>query len=147
MKKFLALAVVGMLVGAMVASSADAKVKKKYSYTQTGAYTGPSGLLLDAGAAQAQTSPAASAQFPTRSTDRFVTLTVTDTSGQAVGFTYTQTPGVSQGGFTSYCGTGTKIPVTGGSDLYVYVQDGVCAAGASPSAATSGTITGKFSNR
>ena len=150
MRKSLTILLAAALVtGALLAPAADAAKKKKkkpkkVTRTVEMAYEGPSGAFVAGvgGAAPAVT-------IPSLGTEKFISFTVTDETGQKVGGSIAQN---TDGGTTSddnqadWCGSLANAPITGGYDVQVYITAGTCGNETAPSAPTNGKVVAKLTN-
>jgi hypothetical protein len=153
------LLVLGLIVGSLV-GTAEAKKKKKkvkriervVEITYNGPNAGVSTPAATGGVCQLSTDePGACIETPTSTKDRYVKITVTDASGQAVAGSISQ--GDTDGDGVSniygqFCGeTPAALPLAApGVPLRVTAYAGTCADGSTPSVMTTGTITLTFSN-
>ena len=151
MRKSLTILLAASLVtGALLAPAADAakkkkkKAPKKVTRTVEMTYEGPSGVFV---AGSGGAAPAFS--VPSLGTEKFISFTVTDDSGQKVGGSIAQN---TDGGTTSddnqanFCGTLPRSPITGGYDVNVYITAGTCGSEIAPSAPTGGKAVIKLTN-
>lgn len=144
MKRFVVIAVtVGLIAGALAAAPAQAKKKKPKRTTRTeeGVYNG------GAGVATLYAINFGGARWDTATTEHYVTVELTDMTGQTVGFDLGQDPdGDSQAAIIgSGCGKTTiPVPIQGGVPVIVFV--GSLTACGDPAPAFKGTIKITFSN-
>ena len=149
MKRALTSGLVATLVlGGLLSGSATAGKKPKKPKKVTRAvemtYAEPSGVFIAGTGASA---PAVT--IPSVGSEKFISFTVTDDSGQKVGGSLAQN---IDGGTTAddnqtyWCGSLENAPITGGFDVYVYITAGTCGTEAAPSTPTSGNLTGTLSN-
>ena len=153
MRKTLATVIAaGLVLGALSAPMAEAgKKKKRYKRTATDEYTLPSygqgdigyGCLYDADNC---------ATFATSSKDKYVTMKLTDRSGQPVYFAVNQPDGPDDDNFTedvgSGCGKSQKLAIPNpGQELIVYVPVVGSVLEGCEGPALGGTAKAVFTNR
>ena len=142
MKKTIAVALTAALIGAaFVAGPADAGRKK--TRKAEGVYNGGAGVAtlyaVDFGGAT----------FPTKSSERYVKVKLTDATGEPVGFGIGQDPegDSSAPPFAYGCGkTKGAVPIQGGYNVIIFVGEAQGQACGSPSVGTKGTISITLSN-
>ncbi|MEA2499005.1 MAG: hypothetical protein QOH26_1410 [Actinomycetota bacterium] len=140
MKKTIAVILMTALIGAaFIAAPADAGRKRNRKVT--GVYNGGAGVgtiyAINFGGAK----------FPTKSTERYVKVKLTDATGQPVGFSVGQDPdGDSSADILGKgCGkTKGSVPIQGGVDVIIFV--GELEACGDPTIGTQGEIAAVFSN-
>jgi hypothetical protein len=143
-------AVVATLVlGSAVGAEAATKKKKVVRHIRTVTLNYRGGCTVDDPAVSASdtsgcsTFGAAGWQVPAKSTEKFVTVTVTDATGQKVPGAFWTGSGAN-GHTTSFCGSMKDYGVPAGG--VVLALDAVGAIAACPGLATQGTVKLVFSN-
>ena len=143
MKRVIAIAVVLVVAGLVAPGHSRGRTER----TETVEYVGTSGFnngTLTAfelvrcgedlpGCVKIETTPA----------DRFMSLELKDSTGQAVYAEVSQTIG---DGYIAVCSSTKTFKIGAGLPVYVWVLEGTCDDGATPSTATTGTVTATFSN-
>jgi hypothetical protein len=118
-KTITTLLAVGLIVGAVIAPSADAKKKKPKKRTATGTYSAPSAAVEGNGLCDP-----GCVRFATSTKERFVTFKVEDTTGLPVSVSVS-TPDQDGDGFVdpvgNFCGESGKLPIPGGSELVLFI--------------------------
>lgn len=151
-KTIMLVLMVGLIAGAFMAPSADAKKKKPKPRVVTDPYDAPSiGVIVPVGGGGISSCSDGNnigcAEFPTTAKDKFVKIEVTDQSGQKAGGYVSQgdTTGDGVGDlFGDFCGAhAAPVAITPGVPLKVSLYNGTCADG-SPSTVTTGTIKATF---
>lgn len=143
---------IGLIAGAFMAPSADAKKKKPKPRVVSDTYDAPAvgvATPVVSGGASGCTggNNVGCVEFPTTAKDKFVMIEVTDASGQKAGGYVSQgdTNGDGVGDlFGDFCGAHAgPVAITPGIPLKVSLYNGTCADG-SPSTVTTGTVKATF---
>ena len=147
---------VGLIAGALLAPSADAKKPKKAKpRVVSDTYDAPAiGIATPVASGGGSTCAGGNnvgcVEFPTTSKDKYVKIEVTDQSGQQAGGYLSQgdTDGDGVGNlFGDFCGAhAAPVAITPGVPLKVSLYNGTCADG-SPSTVTTGTVKATFTSR
>ena len=141
---------VGLIVGAVLAPSVEAKKKKPKPRTATGTYAAPSAAVEGNGLCDP-----GCVSFATSAKEKFVQFTATDATGLPVSVSVSS-PDSNGDGFVepvgNFCGESGKLPISGGTELSLFIYGhpttGAFEQFGGPTAcngaATTGTITGVF---
>ena len=158
-KTITALLAVGLIAGAFMAPAADAAKKKKKPYKRVASYEYmvPAFGQADVGGS-CPNAASGCATFPTTPKDKFVQVTIEDTSGTPVSGTISH-PDQNGDGFVeslgSFCGESTKVAIQPGAEVIVFPYM-IGSTGATESlggpaqcagVATQGTITSTFTTK
>jgi hypothetical protein len=142
MKKTVVGLMIAVLMAAVLAVSATAAVKRVR--TVKGTYTGPNsvGVAGNWGGNSDIT-------IKTKSTERYISLTFKDASGQKVGGSISQNVDKGQladDNVASFCGSLKNARIQGGYPVAVFLTAGTCTSPTTPSVITTGTYVAKLSN-
>ena len=143
---------VGLIVGAFMAPSADAKKKKPKPRVVTDTYDAPAigvSTAVASGGASGCTggNNIGCVEFPTTAKDKYIKVEVTDQSGQPAGGYLSQgdTDGDGVGNlFGDFCGAHlAPVAITPGAPVKISLYNGTCVDG-SQSTVTTGTVKATF---